>query len=175
MHKFSPLLEFGVHDQRHEVVVEDHSLEHGLHEHLFGVVLVLGLLSFLLLSLATIVLGVLLLLLFESNLLLDIVLESLEQRLVPVCHGKVCNTRPILHKLEKILVVLDGLLSDAVIHRCHGEPIDLLNDGVALLAILLLFLFVYCLGLLLRRKVIRLLVSSKLVKFILIRHIFIIK
>ena len=47
---------------------------------------------------------------------------------------------PVFYELKQILVVLDGLIGDDVVHRLLGEVIDLLHNGVGLLVILLALL-----------------------------------
>jgi len=141
MDKLSPFLELGVHNKGHEVVLMDHSFKRSLHEDTGGIFIVSGFtvlgehLFGLLLGAAT-----QLLLLLVLILLLDFeeILQGVEQRLVPVGHSEICNSGSIFDEFKEVLVVLDRLLSNLVVHRCHGETVDLLNDGVGLFAILVL-------------------------------------
>lgn len=75
-------------------------------------------------------------LLFGFELFLEEVLESVEQTLVSIGNRKVGDSRSVLDQFKQVLVVFNGLLGYPVIHGSHGEAIDLLDDGVALLAIL---------------------------------------
>ena len=140
MYEFSSFLQLRVHYKRHEVVLMDHPFECGLHEDAGGILVVSDFTVlcedlFGLLLAAWVSLMLLLLI-----LLLDLkeILESVEQGLVPVGNGKICNSGSIFDEFKKVLVVLDRLLSNLVVHRCHGETVDLLNDGVGLFAILVL-------------------------------------
>lgn len=140
MYEFSSFLELGVHNKRHEVVLMDHPFKRSLHEDAGGILVVsdftvlcedlFGLL------LATWI-GLMLLLLI---LLLDLeeVLQSVEQGLVPVGNSKICNSGSIFDQFKEVLVVLNRLLGNLVVHRGHGETVDLLDDGVGLFAILVL-------------------------------------
>jgi len=69
------------------------------------------------------------------NLSLDVVPESHEQTLVPVCACEVSNGSSVFHKFQQVFVIFDCLFGNFVVHWCHRETVDLLDDGIRLLLI----------------------------------------
>lgn len=100
MHELSPVLELRVHDHRHEVIIQHHLFKNDFFGHL---VLSLGL---------TVLLGLCRCL---SSLLFEGV-EGVEETEVSVDHCEEGDGAFVLNLFEQVLVVLNGLLGQCIVH-----------------------------------------------------------
>lgn len=148
MNKGAPLIEFGIHDEGHEVILVKHGFKQLLYLLVLWIVLRRGvlLLSCVELHQRTIVtfvsgscirshLLVLLVVFIIDLLLVQERFEGLEKTQVTVGHREVGNGCSVVDVLQEVLVVLDGFLGYLLVHCDLREAVDLLYDGVLLLLI----------------------------------------
>ena len=112
----SSVFQLWIHNHGHEIVVLDDLQENVLH------ILVLKGHQF---DLWSILFG-----LFSVRIKAP---KSVKQRLISVHSSIECDGAPILYLDEQVLMVLDRLPGNPIIHGLAGEGIDLLHDGVGLL------------------------------------------
>ena len=56
--------------------------------------------------------------------------ERVVKRHIPVDSREVSYGGPVLNVLQQILVVVDRVLRDGIVHRRQTEAVDLLDNGV---------------------------------------------
>jgi len=133
MDEFSSVFEIWVHDYGHEIVHLDH-LNEKVIKRIIEVLLAPYLLGWVLA-----VWCFFLYILSGVGFLKDIVVlsHSLIQSVISVGYSEVSNCCSVLNELEQILMILDSLLGQSLVHGCQREIVDLLHDGIGLLFVFL--------------------------------------
>ena len=148
VHKDSSLLELRIHYEGHEVILIEHLFEDLLHLFLFWILVFQGHLHLELVTLFFLIFFIFFIFnnfiiasafLHRINLMQFFINETfqcLEEAVVPVEDRKVGNGRPIIDKFQKVLVILNCLFGDLLVHGIARKFINLLDDGVLVLGVL---------------------------------------